>query len=142
MEVQKMEDSAKERHPFRFLFKFLFFIGVLAAISKVVATQKKEFYGLTESEARAKFEAKLGPRIGEEKASEIADQVIPRLKDSGVIKPDPMEKVVNDAKEVASDAADDIKDAAGKATDKMQDAASKAGDSMKDAVGKIEEKLD
>ncbi|HSO50552.1 MAG TPA: hypothetical protein VLS86_08390 [Acidimicrobiia bacterium] len=126
-----MADTSTERHPFRFLFKFLLFIGALAAVTKVVASKKKEYYGLTESEARAKFEAKLGPRIGEEKASEIADQVIPRLKDSGVIKPDPMEQVVNDAKDVASEA-----------VDKVQDAAGAARNSMKDAAEKIEEKLD
>ncbi len=126
-----MEDTATERHPFRFLFKFLLFVGALAAITKVVASKKKEYYGLTESEARAKFESKLGPRIGEEKAAEVADQVIPRLKDTGVIKPDPVEQAVEDAKDVASDAADS-----------MKVAAEKAGDSVKDAVGKIEEKLD
>ena len=126
-----MADKSTERHPFRFLFKFLLFIGALAAVTKVVASKKKEYYGLTESEARAKFESKLGPRIGEEKASEIADQVIPRLKDSGVIKPDPMEQVVNDAKDAASEA-----------KDKMQDLAGDAKDKMKDAGEKIEEKLD
>jgi hypothetical protein len=126
-----MADTSTERHPFRFLFKFLLLIGALAAVTKVVASKKQEYYGLTESEARAKFEAKLGPRIGDEKASEIADQVIPRLKDSGVIKPDPMEQVVNDAKDVASEA-----------VDKVQDAAGAASNSMKDAAEKIEEKLD
>lgn len=126
-----MEDTATQRHPFRFLFKFLLLIGALAAITKVVASKKKEYYGLTESEARAKFESKLGPRIGEEKAAEIADQIIPRLKDTGVIKPDPVEQAVEDAKDVASGAADD-----------MKDAAEKAGESVKNAVGKIEEKLD
>lgn len=126
-----MADTSTERHPFRFLFKFLLFIGALAAVTKVVASKKKEYYGLTESEARAKFESKLGPRIGEEKASEIADQVIPRLKDSGVIKPDPMEQVVNDAKDAASEAKDKVQDLAGDAKDKM-----------KDAAEKIEEKLD
>jgi hypothetical protein len=126
-----MADIATDRHPFKFLFKFLLLIGALAAVSRVVASKKKEYYGLTESEARAKFESKLGPRIGEEKASEIADQVIPRLKDSGVIKPDPMEQAVQDAKEVASETADAVKDAS-----------KKAGDSIEEAVDKVEEKLD
>jgi len=126
-----MEDTATERHPFRFLFKFLLFVGAIAAIAKVVASKKEEYYGLTESEARAKFESKLGPRIGEDKAAEVADQVIPRLKDKGMIKPDPVEHAVKDAKDVASDAVDD-----------MKDAAEKTGDSVKDAVGKVEGKLD
>jgi hypothetical protein len=137
-----MADTSTERHPFRFLFKFLLLIGALAAVTKVVASKKQEYYGLTESEARAKFEAKLGPRIGDEKASEIADQVIPRLKDSGVIKPDPMEQVVNDAKDAASEAKDKMQDAAGEAKDKVKDLAGEAEDKVKDAAEKIEKKLD
>lgn len=125
-----MDDTAK-RHPFRFLFKLVLLVGGVAALSKVVATKKKEYYGLTESEARAKFQSKLGPRIGEEKAAEVVDQVIPRLKDKGMIKPDPMEQAVSDAKDTASEAADGLRDAA-----------KDAGNSMKDAVEKIEDKLD
>ena len=125
-----MTETTKERHPFRFLIKALVFVGALAAISKVVAEKKKDFYGLTESEARAKFESKLGPRIGEDKAHEIADQVIPKLKEKGVIISD-AEKAVKEAKTAAADA-----------TEKVVDTAEKAGDSVKDAVGKIEEKID
>lgn len=126
-----MTDTTKERHPFRFMFKFLLVIGALAAVTKVVAARTKEFRGLTESEARAKFESKLGPRIGEDKASEIADQVIPRLKEKGVIKPDPAEQAVEEARDVASEA-----------TEKIKDTAEKAGDSVKDAIDDIEDKLD
>jgi hypothetical protein len=125
-----MDDTAK-RHPFRFLFKLVLLVGGVAALSKVVAAKKEEYYGLTESEAREKFQSKLGPRIGEEKAAEVVDQVIPRLKDKGMIKPDPMEQAVSDAKDAASEAVDGL-----------QDAAKEAGDSMKDAVEKIEENLD
>ncbi len=134
-----MEDSATERHPFRSFFKFLLVIGALAAITRWVAMKKDEYYGLTESEARAKFESKLGPRIGEEKASEVADQVIPRLKDSGVIKPDPFEQAVDDVKDKASDLADKAKDVASDATDKAKDAADKAGDMASDAVGAVKD---
>jgi hypothetical protein len=95
-----------------------------------MAERKKDFYGLTESEARAKFEAKLGPRIGEEKAAAVADQVIPRLKEKGVIRSD-AEGAVQDAKEAASDA-----------TEKIVDVTERAGASMKDAVEKIEDKMD
>ena len=125
-----MTDTTKERHPFRFLFKLLLVVGALAAVSKVVASKSKDFQGLTESEARAKFESKLGPRIGSDKASEVADQVIPRLKEKGVIKSD-AEGAVDDAKEAAADA-----------TENVVDAARDAGDSVQDAVGKIEEKID
>jgi hypothetical protein len=125
-----MTDTNKKRHPFRFLFKFLLFIGATAAVTKFMAERKKDFYGLTESEARAKFEAKLGPRIGEEKASAVADQVIPRLKEKGVIRSD------------AEGAVQDAKDAAADSTEKIVSAAEDAGASMKDAVEKIEEKID
>lgn len=128
-EVYEMAET-KKRRPFRFLFKFALFIGAMAAISKFMAERKKDFFGLTESEARAKFEAKLGPRIGEDKASAVADQVIPRLKEKGVIKSD-AEGAVEDAKRVADDAAESV-----------VDAAKNAGDSVQDAVEKIEEKID
>jgi len=87
-----MSDNESKRHPFRFLFKLALFLGVLAGITKFVASKKDEYFGITESEARAKMETKLGPRIGEDKAAEVADQVIPKLKEKGVIKADPVEE--------------------------------------------------
>ena len=104
-----MAKSESERHPFRFLVKFLIFIGILFAASKMLAKKKDEYYGMTESEARSKFETKLGPRIGEDKATEIADQVIPKLKDAGVIKDDPVDEVV-DLAEAAEEVLEDISD--------------------------------
>jgi hypothetical protein len=115
----QMEDTATERHPFRAFFKFVLVVGALAAITRVVASKKKEYYGLTESEARAKFESTLGPRIGEEKAHEVADQVIPRLKDSGVIKPDPMEEAVQKVKDAAADATAPVEEAVEKIKEKV-----------------------
>jgi len=92
-----MSENGKDRHPLRFLFKFALFVGFLALITKVVASKKDEYYGITESEARMKFESKLGPRIGEDKATEIADQVIPKLKEKGVIVADPVEDDADDS---------------------------------------------
>jgi hypothetical protein len=137
-----MEETMTESHPFRTFLKFLLAIGVIAAIARVVASKKEEYYGLTESEARAKFESKLGPRIGEEKASEMADQVIPRLKDTGLIKADPMEQAVSDLKDAAADAADKVKDSAANAGDAMKDAADTAADSVKEAVKTVKDKTD
>ena len=71
-----MAKKEKERHPFRFLFKFLVFVGIMALISKALKSKRDEFYGITESEARLKFESKLGPRIGDDKAAEVADTII------------------------------------------------------------------
>ena len=97
-----MSDSGSGRHPFRFLFKFAMLVGLIALISKVVAANKGQFVGLTESEVRAKFEAKLGRRMGTDTATEIANMVIPKLKEKGIIKPDPVEEAADD-----SEAADD-----------------------------------
>lgn len=104
-----MAKSESERHPFRFLVKFLIFVGILFAASKLLAMKKDEYMGMTESEARSKFETKLGPRIGEEKAAEIADQVIPKLKEKGVIKADDEDEVV-DLADVAEEVLEEVSD--------------------------------
>ena len=95
----EVEVEAK-RHPFRFMLKFLLFVGILYAAGKFLAEQKAQFYGISESEARAKIETKLAKRMGEAKAAEIADQIIPKLKEKGVVKADAPE----DAAEPAADA--------------------------------------
>ena len=142
-------DTTDESHAFRTLFKILLVVGVVAAITKFMSDRRRDFYGLTESEARAKFESKLGPIIGDDRASDVADQVIPRLKETGVL----VEDAMDDAKKAASDVADKVGDTAGKvagnakkaaanAADEVGDAAKKAGDSVKDAAEKIGKKVD
>lgn len=84
-------EIAEERHLFRTLIRLAVFIGVVYAVGRLVARQKDEYAGLTESEARSKFVAKVGPKLGEDTAAEIADQVIPKLKERGLVKPDPAE---------------------------------------------------
>ena len=106
MEVQTETD----RHPIRFMFKFLVFVGVLFLAGKMIAQKKSEYYGISESEARSKLE-KLSSRLGEEKASEIADQIIPKLLDKGVIKADEAvdatESVVDDTKDAVEEVVED-----------------------------------
>ena len=102
-----MSDSGSGRHPFRFLFKFALFVGLITLIGKALAANKDRFVGLTESEVRAKFEAKLGRRIGTDAAAEIANKVIPKLKEKGIIKPDPVEEAADPAEETAEDTSSD-----------------------------------
>lgn len=85
-----MEDSIDtvERHPLRFLLKLAIFAGLVYAAGRLVAQKKDEYMGLTESEARSKFVQRAGPRIGDDTAAEIADQVIPKLKEKGFVKAD------------------------------------------------------
>lgn len=68
-------------------------MGVLISY---VNGKKLEYVGLTESEARRKFEEKLAPRVGEQRAAEVADQVIPKLKERGVILDDPIAEAVDE----------------------------------------------
>ena len=104
-----MAKSESERHPFRFLIKFLIFVGILVAASKLLASKKDEYMGMTESEARSKF-TKLGPKIGEDKAAEIAEKVIPKLKEAGVIKDDPVDDVVDLVEEAAEEVLEEVSD--------------------------------
>lgn len=102
------EKAAKERHPLRFLFKVVVLGAFVYFAGRLVMMKKDEYYGLTESEARSKITDKLGARIGAQKASEVADQVIPILKDRGVVKPDPMSEAVSDLADAMADAEDEI----------------------------------
>ena len=54
---------------------------------------------------------RLEKRIGVDKANEIADQVIPVLKDRGVIKSDPVSEAVSDLADTLADAQEDVADA-------------------------------
>lgn len=82
-------EIAEGRHFFRTLVKLAVFAGLLYAAGRFVAQQKEELSGLTESQARTKFVDKVGPKLGDETAQDIADQVIPKLKERGLVKPDP-----------------------------------------------------
>lgn len=79
-----------DRHPIRSLIKLVIFAGLITLVVRTVAAKKKEFIGLTESEAREKFTNKLGSRIGEERATEVIDQIIPKLMERGFVIDDPV----------------------------------------------------
>lgn len=74
----------------------MFFLGIIGFIVSYVNGKKLEWAGLTESEARRKFEEKLAPKVGEQKAAEVADQVIPKLKERGVVIDDPIAEAVDE----------------------------------------------
>lgn len=109
-----MTEAESNRHFFRSLFKLALFVGIIMAIAKMVAAKKDEYYGISESEARYKVESKLSPRVGDDRAAEIADQVVARLKMAGV--------VTADAAEKAEEATDDAVDKAEEATDSVKEA--------------------
>ena len=102
-----METETRERHPFRFMLKFLIFVGILYMAGRMLQQKKTEYYGISESEARIKIETKLGPRMGEDKAAELADQIIPKLKEKGVIVADEPHDIVDTAETAAEEAEED-----------------------------------
>lgn len=71
-------------------------LGIVGFVVSYLNGKKLEYSGLTESEARRKFEEKLAPKVGEEKAAEVADQVIPKLKERGVVIDDPIAEAVDE----------------------------------------------
>jgi hypothetical protein len=74
----------------------LLVIGAVGVLISYVNGKKLEYVGLTESEARRKFEEKLAPKVGEQRAAEVADAVIPKLKERGVILDDPIAEAVDE----------------------------------------------
>ncbi len=137
-----MSNGEAESHPFRALVKFLVIAGIVAAVARVLASKRAEYAGLTEAEAKARFEERMGPWLGDEKAAEVADQVIPKLKESGILDPDAPEKAMASVKEAAGHAADKVVDLADDAGGKAKDVASKVSDGAKSAANNIGNAVD
>jgi hypothetical protein len=104
----------KKRHPIRFLIKVAVFGGLIYTSGRFIADKKDEYSNLNETQAKAKIIQKMSPKLGDETAREIADQVVPKLKEKGLVQPDPMAEAADDLKEAAEkveDAADKVSEA-------------------------------
>ncbi len=118
-----MEEMESDRSFFGTLFKLALFIGIVMVIAKAIAAKKQEYYGISESEARYKVESKLSPRVGDDRAAEIADQVVAKLKQAGVVTAD---GAAGDMSARAEDAANEMVDAAEKVADDASDSVEEA----------------
>ncbi len=96
-----------KRHPLRFMIKFLVLVGILVAAGKFMAKQKQDWSGITEAQAREKIESRLASRVGEEKATDIANQIVTVLTEKGVIKAEETADEVVDVTEEAPEAVSD-----------------------------------
>lgn len=106
----------KERHLFRNFFRLAVFAALVGFTARMVAAKKAEYMGLTESEARIKITEKLSPKLGDVRAVEVADQVIPRLRERGLVVEDPIVTAVENVfAEANSD--EDLKAGGGSDTD-------------------------
>lgn len=116
------DEGGRERHPIRSLVIAGVFAGLIYSAIKFFAEQKKEYAGLTESQARDKLVEKMAPRVGDDTAGDIADQVIPKLKDRGLIKADPIEDAGGEVEKVADQVADATDQKVAEAADEVADA--------------------
>ena len=126
------------------LFRLLLLVGIIIAIVKAVSA-KKEWSGLSEAEARAKIDGKLGRRIEDlEKRAEIADKVIEQMKNRGMLAAAPVQPVGDEA-QAAEEPAGGAEPADSDAEDAADDSAgaetgdSETGDSGEDAPEAAEE---
>lgn len=68
----------------------LIFVAALVYLGwQLFESKREEFMGLTESEAKTKLREKLIPRVGPDTAEQIVDQVVPKLRERGIVLPDP-----------------------------------------------------
>lgn len=120
--TEEFEVETEGRHPIRFLIKLATFLGLAYVAGRFIAQKKDEYAGLTESEARERLVGKIKPRLGDDTAEEIADQVIPKLKERGFLKDGPAESAAEKVKKTAGKAADVAKEKAGEVSDKVAEA--------------------
>lgn len=130
-------EVADERGFLGIMIRFAILAGLLFVAAKFLNDKRNQYADLTESEARSKFVETVGPRVGDDTANEIADQVIPKLKDRGLVKADPVEEAANEVKKAADDLVDAADDATKEVADAAKDAADKASDQVSDAVDSV-----
>lgn len=85
------------------LIGFALFAGAIAAASKVIAGKAAEWQGLTESEVRQKVETRIPSRVPDDKRAAVADRVVTKMRDRGVLGEDPVPTSEPQADDEASD---------------------------------------
>ena len=60
-------------------------IGAGAAVAKLMTAKKAEWQGLSEDQVRAKVEQRMPTRVPEEKRAEVADKVVTKMRDRGML---------------------------------------------------------
>ena len=77
--------------------------GAIAAASKVIAGKVSDWQGLTESEVRQKVETRIPSRVPEEKRAAVADRVVTKMRDRGVLSEEPVPTSEPQSDDEASD---------------------------------------
>jgi hypothetical protein len=91
------------------LIKLALLVGGVTVAAKLVAAKKDEWQGLTEPEVREKLESRLPDRVPEEKRAAVADKVVAKMRNRGLIT-DAVDAVADTAEEEAEEL-DSVEDA-------------------------------
>jgi hypothetical protein len=70
------------------LLKLVLVVGGIAAVAKVVTAKKAEWQGMSEASVRAKLDEKLPDKVPADKRAEIADKVVGKMREKGVLAED------------------------------------------------------
>ena len=68
------------------LLKLALLIGGIVAVAKLVSVKKAAWEGLTESEVRAKLDARLPDRMPAKTQAAVADKVVTKMRERGVLR--------------------------------------------------------
>ena len=71
------------------VLKLALLVGGVAAVAKLVGAKKAEWQGLSESDVRAKLDARLPDKVPADKREAIAEKVVGTMRERGVLKEDP-----------------------------------------------------
>ena len=124
------------------LFKLAVIGALVAGAVKMLGMQKQQWQGLTETEARAKLDAKMPAQMPDEKRGEVTEKIIGAMKDKGVIAPDPAPADVADQAAEVADQAAEVADQAADVAEQASDVAEQAADVVEEAVEEDEEPAD
>ena len=84
------------------LLILILLLGAIAALVKLASHNKQKWTGLSEAEVRDRLDARLPDRIPDEKRAEVADKVVSKMRDKGML---------SEELEDVSPAADDVDEA-------------------------------
>ncbi len=68
------------------LLKVALIVGGMTAVAKLVTAKKAEWQGLTETQVREKLDARLPGRMPDEKRAGVADKVVSKMRERGVLR--------------------------------------------------------
>lgn len=85
------------------LIQLALLAGAVTVVGKVLAAKKSEWQGLSESEVRQKLDSRIPSRVPEEKRAAVADNVVAKMRDRGILGEEVQPASATPEEEVADD---------------------------------------